>query len=192
MTVTTVVSTLGVLLALLLISVAWSRAKPAWQVVFGPPREPENRIALTGFYAEARDLGWDFATDRQLVLDLAAGLRDAGLAGAIGMWGRKCRVLHTLVSPREPLLAIPAGFWKHHEIDGLRLAVAGDGGEGSTGAWRIETNNLLVRTRALPASTPDFDDAVFADIQLNYLQAMNWLETEADRYRSAPGAKDRG
>ncbi len=192
MTVTTIVSTLGVLLALLLISVAWTRSKPAWQVVFGPPRDSPNRLPLTEFYVEAQGQGWDFSSDQQLFLDLAAGLREAGLSGAIEMWGRKCRTVNAIVPPREPLLAIPAVFWKHHEIDGQRVATAGDDTAGGAGTWRIETNNLLVRTRALATHDPDFDDAVYGDIQLNYLQAMSWLETEAGHYRRRPGGNIRG
>lgn len=183
MTVTTTVSTLGVLLALLLVSMAWSRSKPGWQIVFGPPHEPANRIALTEFYARALALGWDFSTDRQLFQDLAAGLREAGLAGCIEMWGRKCRAAVALPAPREPLLGIPAGYWKHHEIDALPMAVAGDGREPGAGPWRIGTSNLLVRTCALPTSDPDCDDAIYGDIQLNYLQAMNWLQTDASHYK---------
>ncbi len=179
MTMTAAASTLGVLLALLLISAAWTRRRPAWQIVFGPPAESGNRLALTEFYVEARNRGWDFAGDPQLFLDLAIGLREAGLAGAIEMWGRKCRTLAVLKAAQEPLLPIPAAFWKHHDLDGERMAVAVD----SNTSEGMETNNFLIRTRALPTRDPDFDDTTFQDLHLNYLQAMDWLQADADSYR---------
>lgn len=181
MTVTEAVSTLGVLLALLLISAAWIGRKPGWQIVFGPPEESQNRIPLTEFYLEARARGWDFASDRQLLLDLAIGLREAGLAGGIEMWGRKCRVEAVPRAPGEPLVKIPAAFWKHHDIDGLRMAIAGNGDTGA-GAG-LETNNALVGTRPMPTGDADLDDATYKDIHLNYIQAMDWLQTDANPYK---------
>lgn len=180
MTVTTAVSTVAVLLALLLISALWTRRTPTWQIVFGPPRDPPNRIPLTEFYVEARNRGWDFGRDRQLFLDLAIGLREAALAGSIEMWGRKYRVMTVLAAPHDALLVIPAEFWKHHEIDGLRMAIASPGNDGAADEADMETNNFLIQTRALPTSDPDFDDTSYRDIHLNYIQAMDWLQTDAD------------
>lgn len=180
MTLITAVSTVAVLLALLLISALSTRRRPAWQIVFGPPRDPPNRIPLTEFYVEARNRGWDFGSDRQLFLDLAIGLREAALAGSIEMWGRKCRTLAVLAEPHDALLGIPAEFWKHHEIDGLRMAIASPGNDGDATSEGMETNNFLIQTKAVPTSDPDFDDANYRDIHLNYIQAMDWLQTDAD------------
>lgn len=180
MTATTAVSTVAVLLALLLISALWTRRRPTWQIVFGPPRDPPNRIPLTEFYVEARNRGWDFGSDRQLFLDLAIGLREAALAGSIEMWGRKCRAMAVLAAPQDALLRIPAEFWKHHVIDGLRMAIARPGNDGAATTEGMETNNFLIQTRALPTSDADFDDASYRDIHLNYIQAMDWLQTDAD------------
>lgn len=182
-TVAGAVGTAGVLLALLLLSAAWAGRRPGWQIVFGPPAESANRIALTEFYAEACDQGWDFPADRQLALDLAIGLRDAGLADGIEMWGRRCRTLAALRGSAAPLQRIPAPFWKHHDIDGLRMVLPGAAADATGGSIRLETNNFLIRTRALPNSDPDFGDVSYEDIHLNYLQATGWLQTGAGRYR---------
>lgn len=188
MTATAVVSTFGVLLALLLISAVWVGRKPRWQIVFGPPEESGNRIPLTEFYGEARNRGWDFDRDRQLFLDLAIGLREAALAGAIEIWGRKCRVMTLRRASDEPLLRIPAVFWKHHGIDGLRMAIATDEAMGADASWGMETNNALIHTHAMPTNDPDFDDTTYGDLHLNYLQAMDWLQTDAGRYKGVSRA----
>jgi len=180
MTMSAVAVTLGVLLALLLLSAAWAGKNRTWQIVSGPPKDSANRIRLTEFYAEARQQGWEFSADRQLLVDLALGLREAGLQGRIEMWGRKCLAPGMAPLPHDPLLRIAADFWKHHDIDGLRMALAAGTGEG---AARLETNNLRIQTRAFPTSDPDFDDATYRDLHLNYLQAMDWLQVNAASYR---------
>lgn len=180
MTATGAISTVGVLLALLLISAAVVRRKPGWQIVFGPPEESPNRIPFTEFCVEARNRGWDFPDDEQLFLDLALGLRAAGLEGAIEMWGRKCRAMTVLQASPDPLLRIPAAFWKHHEIDARRMAIAATGNGSADANGGMETNNLRIETRALPTGDADFDDSAYRDIHLNYLQAIDWLQTDAD------------
>lgn len=180
MTVSTTLTTLSILLALLLISAGWTWRKPTWQLASGPPAESQNRIPLTEFYAEARKRGWDFVAHRELCLDLAIGLRQAGLEGAIDIWGRKCQAIAFLTTPRQPLVKIPPDFWKHHEIDGLRMVII-DNGTGATEG--LETNNFAVGTRDLPTGDADFDNAAYKDIHLNYIQAMDWLKTDAEPYK---------
>jgi hypothetical protein len=183
MTLTAVLSTLAVVLALLLISAAWAARTPAWQIVFGPPEDSPNRMPLTEFCVEARNRGWDFAADEQLLPDLTTGLREAALAGSIEIWGRKCRTMTLLRSPDEPLVRIPATFWKHHDLDGLDMAIA-DNSDGNAGAHEgAATKNALIQTRAIPTSEPDFEDAAYRDIHLNYMQAMDWLQTDAGSYK---------
>ncbi|MCC7259268.1 MAG: hypothetical protein IT486_12960 [Gammaproteobacteria bacterium] len=183
MTLTAVVSTLGVLLALLLISAAWTARKPGWQIVFGPPADSPNRLPVTEFCIQARHQGWDFADDEGLWLDLAIGLREAGLAGAIEMWGQRCPPVGVLRTPGAPLIRIPAAFWKHHDIDGLRLAMGSPGEDAAGTPGPSAMNNALVRTRALPTRDPAAADAAYQDLHLNYLQAADWLQTDAAAYR---------
>lgn len=182
MTATTVMSIVAVLLALLLLSAAWTLRKPAWELVFGPPADPPNRIPLTEFYVEAQKAGWNLTTDQQLCLDLAVGLREAGLDGSIEIWGRKCRKL-TLPGMRDsPLQRIDSSFWQHHQVDGLRMVRAADAGS-ATETPRLETNNRLTRTLALPMRDTHADAATYHDLQLNCLQALHWLHTDAARYQ---------
>lgn len=180
MTASTVITTLGILLALLLISAAWTGRKPTWQIVSGPPQESQNRLALTEFYAAARQQGWDFLAEQDLFLDLAIGLREAALDGAIEIWGRKQLAIGLPAAPKDVLVKIPAEYWQHHEIDGLRMArINSDTGmiEG------LETNNFSVSTRNLPARVADVDHTTYRDLHLNFIQATDWLQTDAEAYK---------
>lgn len=184
MTATTVVIALGVCLALLLASMAWGRDRPRWQIVAGPPGESPNRIPLTEFCLLAQHHGWTFAADHRLFLDLAMGLREAGLAGAIEIWGRPCDSKGPVAVPRAPLARIPVGFWVDHEISGLDAAIFKAGGS-EEAANELQARNASVRTRCLPSSSGDTDKTAYQDIHLNYLQAMDWLDTSADACKGA-------
>lgn len=175
---TTVVVALGAFLALLLVSMAWGRDDRIWQIVSGPPGESPNRIPLTEFCLAAQHHGWAFAADRRLFIDLAAGLREAGLAGTIEIWGRPRHTQVLRKRPAGPLARIPAGFWADHQIDGLREAifVPGDGEEADDD---LQARNAQVHTRAVSVEDPGPDDAMYRDIHLNYMQAMAWLESGA-------------
>lgn len=180
MTASTVITTLGILLALLLISAAWTGRKPTWQIVSGPPQESQNRLALTEFYAEAQRQGWDFLAGQDLFLDLAIGLREAALDGAIEIWGRRQQITTLPSAPRDVLLKIPAEYWKHHEVDGLRMARI----DSATGAIEgLETNNFSISTRNLPARVADVDHTTYRDLHLNFIQATDWLQTDAAAYK---------
>lgn len=182
MTAGTVITTLGILLALLLISAAWTDRKPTWQIVSGPPQESQNRLPLTEFYAEARQQGWDFLADQDLVLDLAIGLREAALDGAIEIWGRRQQTATLASTPKDVLLKIPAEYWQHHEIDGPRMVRINS----DTGAIEgLETNNFAVSTRNLPARVADVDLTTYRDLHLNFIQATDWLQTDAEAYKGA-------
>jgi len=174
------VSILGVLLALLLASAAWMAWKPGWQVVIGPPEDPPNRIPVTAFCDAARQQGWDFAADGQLLRDLVIGLRQAGLDGTIEIWGRRCRTAPALRKPDEPLARIPATFWKHHELGGLGTVAAVTRAGNIETRTELTTDNTRVHTRPMPGSEPPPDDAGYRDIHLNLMQAMDWLQTEAN------------
>jgi hypothetical protein len=189
MTLTTAVSIVAVLLALLLVSAAWTARKPVWQIVSGPPQESLNRVPVVEFCLEARQRGWDFAADEQLIVDLAIGLREAALDGAVEMWGRKCRMISVLRTPDEPLVRIPAEFWKHHDIDGLAMAIAGHDDDVEA-SGRHGASNVLIQTRAIPTSDPDFEDATYTDLHLNYMQATEWLQTDAKSCRKLSGRGD--
>lgn len=184
MTTTTVVIALGVCLALLLASMAWGRDRPRWQIVAGPPGESPNRIPLTEFCLLAQRHGWTFSADHRLFLDLAMGLREAGLAGAIEIWGRPCDSKGPVAVPRAPLARIPVGFWVDHEISGLGAAIFKAGGSEET-ADELQARNASVQTRCLPSSSGDTDKTIYQDIHLNYLQAMDWLDTSADACKGA-------
>ena len=175
-------SIVAVLLALLLLSAAWTLRKPAWELVFGPPADPPNRIPLTEFYVEAQKAGWNLTTDQQLCLDLAIGLREAGLDGSIEIWGRKFRKLTMPGMADGPLQRIDPGYWQYHQVDGLRMVLAADASS-ATGTLQLETNNRLIRTLALPTCDPHADTATYQDLQLNCLQALHWLHTDAARYQ---------
>ena len=58
-TVAGAVGTAGVLLALLLLSAAWAGRRPGWQIVFGPPAESANRIALIGTHGTSLYIDFD-------------------------------------------------------------------------------------------------------------------------------------
>ncbi len=182
MTATTVMSIVAVLLALLLLSAAWTLRKPAWELVFGPPADPPNRIPLTEIYVEAQKAGWKLTTDPQLCLDLAIGLREAGLDGSIEIWGRKCRRLTLPGMADSPLQRIDPGYWQHHQVNGLRMVLAADA-SGATETLQLETNNRLIRTLALPTRNAPADAATYQDLQLNCLQALHWLQADAARYQ---------
>lgn len=170
----------GALLALTAAAMVADSRRSAWQVVLGPPTEPANRVPVAEFWFEVRDHGWDFTSDEGLFADLAMGLRDAGLAGLIEMWGRKSVApMRDGRRPKPPLQRIEAGYWQHHEIEGLRLAVRG----GEEGLARPQVDNSLLRTCRASGCPAEVAGVLYEDVHLNYLQALDWLQLEASRYR---------
>jgi len=130
-----------------------------------------TRMSLIELCEEASKQGWNFTSKHSLhILDLADGLRQAGLDGAVRMWGKTIHDFDELTR-NEVLKEIPKKHWDEFSIDGTSCIRLNNVGE----PIDLDSN--------FNTYSHNFNKKGYVDIYLNREQALQWLRTDAKQYK---------
>ena len=137
-------------------------------------RQVTKRISLIDFYKEAEKKGWDFSSDGSLhILDIAEGIRQAGLDGVIRTWGKKVNMFDS-ITKSEPLLELPKTYWKNYKLNAVAALKT------------IYNDNSGLNDENFPICTHNIAGGIgerYQDIHLYTEQSLEWLNTEAEQYK---------
>lgn len=140
-----------------------------------------DRLALI----ELRDLaaanGWDFGASSLHIKDLADGLRQAWIDRTLMAWGRPIRNSFKSLNRDEPLMLISSDYWH----DGMV----------NYSGWASATENFDVmsynpRVARHQSNTKSINK--YADLHIDRVAAIKWLETEAIKVRGRSKPNHRG
>jgi hypothetical protein len=133
-----------------------------------------KRISLIDFYKEAEKRGWDFSSDGSLhILDIAEGIRQAGLDGVVRTWGRKANMFDS-ITKSEPLLELPKTYWENYKLNAVAALKT------------IYKDNSGLSDDNFPISTHNIAGDIGGrcqDIHLHTEQSLEWLNAEAEQYK---------
>lgn len=134
-----------------------------------------DRLSLVEFGKAAINHGWDILGDDSLEnLDLLDAIRQAGVDGALDVFGRPVQSMRELTFVK-PLIQIPNEYWANNFIGISDFLLYRQN--------RIEgflDNNLDTCTSSYAA---DPNKTSYADIHISREQAFKWLKSEALVYR---------
>lgn len=131
-----------------------------------------DRIPLIALCKEAAQRGWNFLDPSLHILDLADGLRQAGIDGTIRFWGRKKQVTDNLTR-RQPLVELQKQYWDKCGIYPMSCLAYKENSMESTG---IAKDNFQTQ------SSKKNNGADYADIHVDMTQAISWLERDAKQF----------
>ena len=132
----------------------------------------DHRIPILYFLQEAEKAGWDISGKTNLhIIDLLDSLRQAGLDGAVTLFGRRNRHVFKALTVREPLLEIARNHWEDYEISSQTIISREDNFESST--CKLGAENIY--------------EGSFVDLHLDGLAGTLWLQGPAEGFKGRRG-----
>jgi hypothetical protein len=133
-----------------------------------PTNSTVSRIPFLEFRRMAKyAYKWDVSGNTNLeVFDLLDGVRQAGIDGAIKLWGRRNPYGEKEASVTEPLILIPADHWHDYQFE--------------TGSVVNSSDNSAVATYDFKRGT--LRDG-FLDIHIHESDAIRWMNRTAEEHR---------
>lgn len=150
----------------------WVEILHRWQA---RQSSPTSRISLLDLAREAEARGWKILDPNSLhVLDFFDGIRQLGVDGAAGIYGRPVHTFEKLTR-HEPLVRIPEDHWRTHHIDIISFFKWANSLQ-----YGYAEDNFETRVIGL---TRNHGNVSFADIHLDRAGALAWLQTDALEFR---------
>jgi hypothetical protein len=120
------------------------------------------RMSVLDLLTAAEEDGWVFLGKQEAMHRFAHGLREIGLSGTVGIWGRQLRNGWDLKSAPsiQPIEKIEPSYFREHWIDVHQ-------------AW-MHKENTYTRTSLPAGNEPTF----FSDLYVDRVQGLNWLRGE--------------
>lgn len=152
--------------------------KPYWVEVLQSWQKRQSsataRISLIDLAKEAVTRDWNILDPDSLhVLDLLDGIRQLGVDGVVRIYGRPVHGFQELTR-NEPLIPIPADHWRSHKVCFFSCFKFRQSKH-----YDYAEDNFKTTVKGTGTDT----DETFADIHLDRVAAIAWLQSDALQFR---------